>query len=165
MLKKLLAVLLMLCATLAIAAVDVNKATEAQLDSVKGIGPITSKLIMSERKKGEFKSWEDFIERVKGVGEGRAEKLSAEGLTVNGAAYKPASGTKKDEKAAAKSDKKEEKAAAKSDKKEAKAAAKEEKKEAAAAAKDAKADAKADAKVAAAAKPASAAKPAASAKK
>ena len=50
--------------------------------------------------------------RAKGVGEGRAEKLSAEGLTVNGAAYKPASGTKKDEKAAAKSDKKEAKAAA-----------------------------------------------------
>lgn len=112
MLKKLLAVLLMLFATLAMAAVDVNKATEAQLDSVKGIGPITSKLIMAERKKGEFKSWEDFIERVKGVGEGRAEKLSAEGLTVNGAAYKGASATKKDDKAAAKSDKKEAKVAA-----------------------------------------------------
>ena len=102
MLKKLLAVVLMLFATLAMAAVDVNKATEAQLDGVKGIGPVTSRLIMSERKKGEFKSWEDFIERVKGVGEGRAEKLSAEGLTVNGTAYKGASATRKDEKAAAK---------------------------------------------------------------
>jgi competence protein ComEA len=150
MLKKLLAVVLMLFTAMAMAAVDVNKATEAQLDSVKGIGPITSKLIMSERKKGDFKSWEDFIERVKGVGEGRAEKLSAEGLTVNGAAFKGAAATRKDEKAAAKSDKKD-----------AKAAAKEEKKEAATAAKDAKADAK----VAAAAKPASAAKAAASAKK
>ncbi|MDP3823037.1 MAG: helix-hairpin-helix domain-containing protein [Burkholderiales bacterium] len=150
MLKKLLAVVLMLFTALAMAAVDVNKATEAQLDGVKGIGPITSKLIMSERKKGDFKSWEDFIERVKGVGEGRAEKLSAEGLTVNGAAFKGAAATRKDEKAAAKSDKKD-----------AKATAKEEKKEAATAAKDAKADAK----VAAAAKPASAAKAAASAKK
>jgi competence protein ComEA len=113
MLKKLLAVVLALLATLAMAAVDVNKATEAQLDSVKGIGPVTSKLIMAERKKGEFKSWEDFIERVKGVGEGRAEKLSAEGLTVNGATYKSAAMTKKDEKATAKADKKEAKATAK----------------------------------------------------
>jgi competence protein ComEA len=116
MLKKLLAVLLMLCASLAMAAVDVNKATDAQLDSVKGIGPVTSKLIMSERKKGEFKDWQDFIDRVKGVGESRAAKLSAEGLTVNGSAYKPAA-AKKDAKAAAKDDKKDTKTAAKDDKK------------------------------------------------
>ena len=118
MLKKLLAVMLMLFTALAMAAVDVNKATDAQLDSVKGIGPVTSKLIMSERKKGEFKDWQDFITRVKGIGEARAEKLSAEGLTVNGKAYKNAS-AKKDDKAAAKDDK----AAAKDDKKDAKAAA------------------------------------------
>src|SRR4029453_269045 len=96
MLKKLLAIVLMLCATLAMAAVDVNKATEAELDSIKGIGPSTSKTIISERKKGEFKSWGDFIARVKGVGEDKATKFSAEGLTVNGAAYK-----KEDDKPAA----------------------------------------------------------------
>ena len=90
MLKKLLAIVLMLCATMAMAAVDVNKATEAELDSIKGIGPSTSKTIISERKKSEFKSWEDFIARVKGVGEDKATKFSAEGLTVNGAAYKKA---------------------------------------------------------------------------
>ena len=157
MLKKLLAILLMLCATMAMAAVDVNKATEAQLDSVKGIGPVTSKLIMSERKKGEFKSWEDFIERVKGVGDDKAAKLSAAGLTVNGAAFKGAVATKKDEKPAAKAEKNDTKAAAKEDKKDAKVAAKEEK----AAAKDEKKDAK----VAAAKPAASAAKAAASAKK
>jgi competence protein ComEA len=100
MLKKILAVLLMLYTALAMAAVDVNKATDAQLDSVKGIGPVTSKVIMTERKKGEFKDWQDFITRVKGIGETRAAKLSDEGLTVNGTAYKPAS--KKDAKAAAK---------------------------------------------------------------
>lgn len=88
MLKKILAILVMLCASAAMAAVDVNRSTEAQLDGVKGIGPITSRLIMDERKKGEFKSWEDFIERVKGVGESRAARLSSEGLTVNGAAFK-----------------------------------------------------------------------------
>ena len=103
MLKKFLAVLAMLVTTLAMAAVDVNKATEAQLDSVKGIGPGTSKLIMAERKKGEFKNWDDFITRVKGVGETRAANLSEADLTVGGSAYKPAAmAAKKDEKKDAK---------------------------------------------------------------
>ena len=145
MLKKILAVLVMLYATLAMAAVDVNKATEAQLDSVKGIGPVTSKLIISERKKGDFKSWEDFIERVKGVGDDRAAKLSAEGLTVNGASFKGAV-AKKDEKAAVKEEKKDVKAAVKEEKKDAKATAKEEKAVAKAEKKDAKAEVKAEAK-------------------
>ena len=161
MLKKILAVLVMFYTALAMAAVDVNKATEAQLDSVKGIGPVTSKLIMSERKKGEFKSWQDFIDRVKGIGDDRAAKLSAEGLTVNGSAYKAATATKKDEKAAAKEEKKETKAAAKEEKKETKAAAKEDKKEAKAAAKEEKAAAKDEKKDATVA----GSKPAASAKK
>lgn len=134
MLKKILAILVMLYATLALAAVDVNKANEAQLDAIKGIGPITSKLIMTERKKGDFKSWEDFIERVKGIGDGRAAKLSAEGLTVNGAAFKGAAATKKDEKKADKKAAKDEKKEAKEEKKDIKAAVKEEKKDAKAAA-------------------------------
>jgi len=112
MLKKILAVLVMLYATLAMAAVDVNKATDAQLDSVKGIGPSTSKQILDERKKGEFKSWEDLISRVKGIGEKKAANLSDEGLTVNGQSYKAAA-SKKDEK-------KDTKAAAKEEKKDAK---------------------------------------------
>lgn len=147
--KKLLAALAMCCATaMAMAAVDVNKATEADLDALKGIGPVTSKLILSERKKGAFKDWQDFIDRVKGVGESRAAKFSEEGLTVNGQAFKPVATAKKDDKAAAK----DAKADAKADKKEAKADAKAEKKEA-------KAEAKADKKEA----KAEAAKPAASA--
>lgn len=89
MFKKILALVVMLFATLAMAAVDVNKATQAELDSVKGIGPGTTKLIMSERKKGDFKDWNDFITRVKGVGENRAAKLSDGGLTVGGSTYKP----------------------------------------------------------------------------
>jgi competence protein ComEA len=167
MLKKLIAVVLMLFTALAMAAVDVNKATDAQLDSVKGIGPVTSKAILAERKKGHFKDWQDLIDRVKGIGEVSAAKLSAEGLTVNGTTFKNAAATKKDEKASAKEEKKETKAEAKQEKKDAKAAAKEEKKEAKAAAKEEKKeDRVAAAKPAASAAkaPASAAK-AASAKK
>lgn len=171
MLKKLLAVLMMLFTALAMAAVDVNKASEADLDTIKGIGPGTAKQILAERQKGQFKDWADFIARTKGVAEKRAANLSGAGLTVNGTAYKAAAAPaeKKDAKAAAKDDKKaaaDEKKAAKDDKKEAKAAAKDDKKDAKMAAKDDKASAKADAgkPAASAAKPAaSAAKPAASA--
>ena len=87
MFKKVLAFFAAMSLAAAFAAVDVNKATEAELDGIKHIGPATSKLIISERKKSEFKSWEDFITRVKGVGEKRAAEFSAAGLTVGGAAY------------------------------------------------------------------------------
>jgi competence protein ComEA len=163
MLKKILAIVAMLYTALAMAAVDVNKATEAELDSVKGIGPGTSKLIISERRKGEFKSWEDFISRVKGVGEARATNLSEAGLTVGGKGYKPtAAGAKKDDKAAAKPNTRADtKAEAQAEKKEARADAKAEKKEARAEAKAEKKEAKAEAKsektAAAPAKPAASA--------
>lgn len=88
MLKKIIAVFAMLLASVAFAAVDANKATTTDLDSVKGIGPVTSKLIVTEREKGPFKSWEDFVSRVKGIGDSRATKLSADGLTIDGASYK-----------------------------------------------------------------------------
>jgi competence protein ComEA len=126
MLKKLLAALLALCAAAAFAAVDVNKADQAALESVKGIGPAISGKILEERKKGSFKDWNDLIERVKGVGEGNAAKFSADGLTVNGASFGGAAPAKKDAgmKAAApkaKDEAKAEKAAAKETKAEAKA--------------------------------------------
>ena len=92
MFKKFLAAAAMLYAAAAsFAAVDVNKATAADLDGVKGIGPSMSTRILDERKKGNFKDWTDFIGRTKGVGEGNAAKFSAEGLTVNGDAFKGAS--------------------------------------------------------------------------
>lgn len=71
---------------LAFAQADVNKADQAGLDGIKGIGPAMSKRILDERKKGEFKDWADFETRVKGVGEKSATKLSDAGLTVNGQA-------------------------------------------------------------------------------
>jgi len=95
MLKKVIAVLAMLVAGAAFAAVDANKATPGELDSVRGIGPVTSKLITTERTKAPFKDWDDFTARVKGIGDSRAAKLSAEGLTIDGAAYKTSAGTAK----------------------------------------------------------------------
>jgi competence protein ComEA len=75
-------------ASAAMAAVDVNKATEADLDGLNGVGPATTQLILKERKKGDFKDWADLMHRVKGIGDARANKLSAAGLTVSGASYK-----------------------------------------------------------------------------
>ncbi len=87
MLKKLLlAVAAFAISTgFAFAQVDVNKADQAALDGVKGVGPKMSKAILDERKKGgEFKDWADLEVRVKGIGEKSAVKLSDAGLTVNG---------------------------------------------------------------------------------
>ena len=107
MLKKLVGFFLMISAAFAFAAVDVNKATVADLDSIKGIGPAISGKIIDERKKGNFKDWNDFIERVKGIGDGNAAKLSTAGLTVNGSSFSgaPAAATKPATKTASKEDK------------------------------------------------------------
>ncbi len=148
MIKKLLAVAAMWIAAAAFAAVDVNKATAAELDGIKGIGPGISGKILDERKKGNFKDWNDFIERVKGVGEGNAAKFSAEGMTVGGAGYKgvAAAPAKKDDKPAAAAAKKDEKPAAPAAAKDAKPAAAAAATAAAPASKEEKKDPKAEAK-------------------
>ncbi len=87
MIKKILTAMLALFAAVAFAAVDANKATQAELEAVKGIGPAISTKIIEERTKGAFKDWQDMVTRVKGVGESNAAKFSTEGLTVNGAAF------------------------------------------------------------------------------
>lgn len=75
----------------AMAAVEVNSADQAALDSIAGIGPSTSKAILEERTKhGNYKDWADLERRVKGIGERNSGKLSAAGLMVNGQA-RPAS--------------------------------------------------------------------------
>ncbi len=99
MFKKILLVITMLYAAAAFAAVDVNKATAAELDGIKGIGPGLSTKILDERKNGNFKDWSDFIGRVGGVGEKTAAKFSTEGLTVNGKKFNAAAVAKADAKA------------------------------------------------------------------
>ena len=91
MFKKLICTLAMLfAAASAFAAVDINKADQATLESVKGIGAKVSVRILDERKKAPFKNWADLMSRVKGIKEGAATRLSKEGLTVNGASFEGA---------------------------------------------------------------------------
>jgi competence protein ComEA len=102
-----IAATLALCAPLLAQATDVNRASQAELESVKGIGPGLSGKILKAREAGSFKSWADFVDRVGGVGAGSAVKLSANGLTVGGAAFDAQALPPKPEKAArpAKADK------------------------------------------------------------
>jgi competence protein ComEA len=68
-------------------ATEVNDATEAELDSIRGFGPPTTARILQERTKAPFANWADLMRRIKGIQDARARKLSQEGLTVNGQAY------------------------------------------------------------------------------
>ncbi len=91
MLKKMMVVVLLsMMAGYAFAAVEVNSADQAALDSIAGVGPATSRAIIAERQKnGNFKDWNDLSERVKGLGERNIVKLSAAGLVVNGKPHTP----------------------------------------------------------------------------
>ena len=71
----------------AFAGVEVNTATAAELDSVQGIGPSLSTKILKARGNGVFLDWDDLRARVKGLGSRNAGRLSAKGLTVDGAAF------------------------------------------------------------------------------
>ena len=87
MIRQLIATLLAVFAFNAFAAADVNKASQAELESVKGIGPGLSGKILKAREAGTFKSWSDLVERVGGIGPGNAARFSQAGLTVAGGAY------------------------------------------------------------------------------
>jgi competence protein ComEA len=66
-------------------ALDVNSASAEQLESLRGVGPKTARIIVQERQRGgRFESIEDFSDRVRGIGPKRARALQAAGLTVSG---------------------------------------------------------------------------------
>lgn len=93
MLKEILLASALFVACLACAAVDVNQATVSELDGIKGIGPSLSRQILLQREQGRFKDWADFLARVPGIKQKTAVRFSAQGLTVDGAAFPQAPGT------------------------------------------------------------------------
>jgi competence protein ComEA len=72
---------LLACIGTAFSAVNLNTATVAELDALKGVGPGKAKAIVEYREKnGPFKSVDD-LTLVKGFGEKSIEKLRPD-LTV-----------------------------------------------------------------------------------
>ncbi|MEO6563438.1 MAG: helix-hairpin-helix domain-containing protein [Nitrosospira sp.] len=66
------------------AAVNINTATQAQLETLQGIGPAKAKAIVDHRKKnGPFKSPND-LEKVNGIGPGIMKRVRKD-ITVGGA--------------------------------------------------------------------------------
>ena len=64
-------------------ALEVNHATEAELDGLRGLGPAFTRRILVERSLRPFADWHDLMRRVAGMGRVTAQNLSAQGLTVN----------------------------------------------------------------------------------
>lgn len=88
--RALLALLLVLAAPSW--ALEVNQASAAEIDGLRGIGPGLSTPMLEERAKAPFRDWADLMARIKGIGPGNAARFSAQGLRVNGQAYeRPAS--------------------------------------------------------------------------
>lgn len=74
----------------AFAAVNLNAATQAELEAVKGIGPSKAKAIIEYREKnGGFKSVDE-LAKVKGFGKASVAKLKDQFEVSGKAAEKPA---------------------------------------------------------------------------
>jgi competence protein ComEA len=63
--------------------VNVNTATQSELESIKGIGPSKAKTIIAERLDGgNFQDANDLQKRVRGIGMKSVEKMVDNGLTI-----------------------------------------------------------------------------------
>lgn len=63
---------------------EINAATQAQLESLPGIGPALAEKILAARQAAQFADWTDLRRRVRGIGPQLARKLSSAGLRVAG---------------------------------------------------------------------------------
>jgi len=74
-------VLLAVMVSLAMAAVNINTATLAELETLKGIGPTKAQAIIQYRKEhGSFKSVND-LDHVKGIGLKTVQKIKPQLMT------------------------------------------------------------------------------------
>jgi len=63
---------------------DINQASEAELDGLRGLGPAFTRRVMRERDIRPFTDWPDLMRRVSGMGRVTADKLADQGLKVSG---------------------------------------------------------------------------------
>ncbi len=71
-------------------ALDINQASEAELDSLKGMGPALSAKVLTARAQGPFLNWQDVMQRVSGLRQAKAQQFSEQGLTVQGVPFNKA---------------------------------------------------------------------------
>ena len=63
--------------------INVNTATQSELESIKGIGPSKAKTIIAERLDGgHYQDANDLQKRVRGIGMKSVEKMVDNGLTI-----------------------------------------------------------------------------------
>jgi competence protein ComEA len=84
LLKSLLfAAMIVVSGLSAASPVNVNTATQSELESIKGIGPSKAKTIIAERLDGgHFQDANDLQKRVRGIGMKSVEKMVDNGLTI-----------------------------------------------------------------------------------
>lgn len=88
--KFIFAVLTALVATYSFAVVNINTASQTELETLSGIGPAKARAIVEYRNQhGQFKSVEE-IKNVKGIGEGIFSKLKSEASVAPAANLKAA---------------------------------------------------------------------------
>src|SRR5438477_2985005 len=96
--RLLIALVLLVFSSFAIAAVNINTATKEQLDALPGIGPVKAQAIVDYRaKNGNFKSVED-LKKVPGIGDATFDKIKAD-VSVTGTTTMPAKAAEKKESA------------------------------------------------------------------
>ena len=84
LLKSLVFSVLLAASGLAAATpINVNTATQSELESIKGIGPSKAKTIIAERLDGgHFQDANDLQKRVRGIGMKSVERMVDNGLTI-----------------------------------------------------------------------------------
>ena len=76
--------LFVLCMCNSVWALDINQASEAELDGLRGLGPAFTRRVLAQRDIRPFTDWPDLMHRVSGMGRVTAGKLADQGLTVSG---------------------------------------------------------------------------------
>ena len=79
----------LVCAQLSVFALEINQANEAELDSIKGMGPAMTRKVLAARTEKPFTNWKDLMSRVMGIGKNKAQQFSDQGVLVNGLAFTP----------------------------------------------------------------------------
>lgn len=79
----------LVCAQLSVFALEINQANEAELDSIKGMGPAMTRKVLNARVEKPFINWKDLMSRVTGIGKKKAQQFSDQGVLVNGLAFTP----------------------------------------------------------------------------